>query len=389
MLKITLLPGKEISAGRFHPWIFSGAIKTKSGNSNDGTITEVYASDGNFIGMGFYHNSSIAVRLFSFEKVVPDSSYWKTKLQTALDIRKNLGIADNPETNCYRLCFGEADGIPGLVIDYYHGNLVMQCHNTGIYNYQSDIVAALLQLFDGNIKTIYDKSAEVLAKSITGIKNSYLFGETPEVTVSENNFLFKVNWEKGQKTGFFLDQRENRKLLMNYARGKHVLNTFCYTGGFSVYASKGGAKQVHSVDASAVAIELTNENARLNQLNNHESFVSDTFQYLKTARDKYDLIILDPPAYAKSRDVKHNAVVGYKKLNALAIKQIKPGGIIFTFSCSGVIDRQLFNNTIAAAAIEARRQVRILHYLSQPADHPVSPFFPEGEYLKGLVLYVE
>lgn len=388
MKKIILYKGKEQSPLRKHPWIFSGAIKIKD-ELNEGEVVEVYSFDNKFLGVGHYTNSSISVRLVSFEKTELNDDFWFQKINKAYQYRKDLNIL-NENTNVCRLIFGEGDGLPGLIIDYYNGHAVFQAHSIAMHQNREAIVKALQKTFGAHLKCVYDKSAESLPKQYAaGVTNGYLFGTGGRVEVKENNCKFIIDWEKGQKTGFFVDQRENRFLLSKYSKGKKVLNTFSYTGGFSVYAALAGADLVHSVDASAPAIELCDENAKLNNIHNHEGFAVDTFDFLKDKDGVYDVIVLDPPAFAKSRDVKHNAVKGYIKLNALALKKIKPGGILFTFSCSGVIDKFLFYNSINAAAIEAGRNVRLLHYLYQPADHPVIPFFPEGEYLKGMVLWVE
>lgn len=386
--KIILHKGKEHSLLRKHPWVFSGAIKTKEA-MNEGDEVEVYSFDNKLLGIGHYTNSSISVRLVAFKKTDLNENFWFNKINTAYQYRKQLNIL-NPSTNVCRLFFGEGDGLPGLILDYYNGHVVLQAHSIGMHINKDHIVKALQDTLGSDLKSIYDKSADALPKQYAvGKKNIYLFGKGERVVVTENNCKFIVDWEGGQKTGFFIDQRDNRKLLSAYSRNRMVLNTFSYTGGFSVYAALAGAKMVHSVDSSSSAIELCKENVALNNITGHDGFVMDTFDFLKDKDGVYDLIILDPPAFAKSRDVKHNAVKGYIKLNALALKKIKPGGILFTFSCSGVIDKFLFYNSIAAAAIEAGRNVKLLHYLYQPADHPVIPFFPEGEYLKGMVLWVE
>jgi 23S rRNA (cytosine1962-C5)-methyltransferase len=300
-----------------------------------------------------------------------------------------LGILNDRTTVC-RLFFGEGDGVPGLIMDYYDGHLVFQAHSWGGYVQKENIVSAIKKVIGTSLKSIYDKSAETISKHFTEkTRNGFLFGEEEDILVKENNHLFKIDFINGQKTGFFIDQRDNRKLLGDYCKDKIVLNTFSYTGGFSVYAASAGAKLVHSVDVSQSAIDLCNSNLALNQISNHEGYAADTFEFLKDKKDVYDVIVLDPPAFAKSRDSKHNAVIGYKRLNALALKLIKPNGIIFTYSCSGVVDKMLFYNTITAAAIEAGRNVKLLHYMYQPADHPVTPYFSEGEYLKGMVLWVE
>ncbi len=390
MTEIYLHKGKDISLMRFHPWVFSGAIKIKDAHLKDGDLVEVISAEKKFIGIGHYSDASISVRMLTFEQESIDDTFWKNKIQKAYDYRKFLGLATSTETNVYRLIFGEGDGLPGLIIDHYNGHLVIQCHSVGMHRNIEHICNALKAVYGNALQTIYDKSKEALPKNYAqGVENKCMLGSAGNTIVKEYGHEFYVDWEKGQKTGFFIDQRENRKLLAHYSRGKHVLNTFCYTGGFSVFSGVAGAASVHSVDSSAVAMELTDRNIALNKVNNHTSFTDDTFDFLKDKKDAYDVIILDPPAFAKSRDVKHNAVIGYKNLNIAALKQIKEGGLLFTFSCSGVIDRNLFYNTINAAAFESRRKTRILHYLQQPADHPLTPNFPEGEYLKGLVLYVE
>jgi 23S rRNA (cytosine1962-C5)-methyltransferase len=389
MKKITLHNGKEQSLLRFHPWVFSGAIKIKD-DLQEGELVEVYSAKQQFLGIGHYQNSSISVRLISFTPVEINEEFWFSKINKAYQYRLQLGIL-NEDTNVCRLIFGEGDGLPGLIIDYYDGHVVFQAHSIGMHMNRQNILEALQGVFGVNLKSVYDKSTETLPKQYAStIRNEYLFGSVGEkVVVKENNCQFIIDWENGQKTGFFVDQRENRLLLSKYCKDKSVLNTFSYTGGFSVYAALAGAKLVHSVDSSTPAIDLCNKNAELNGIKDHEGFAVDTFDFLKDKDNKYDVIVLDPPAFAKSRDVKHNAVIGYKKLNTLALKKIKSGGLLFTFSCSGVIDKMLFYNTIAAAAIEAGRNVKVVHYLYQPADHPVIPFFPEGEYLKGMALWVE
>lgn len=388
--QIILNKGKEFSALRKHPWIFSGAIRQKDDGIVDGTIVEVFSSDRKFLGVGHFQDGSISVRLVSNEQVSVDENFYFNKIKKAFDYRKQIGVSTLPNTNVYRLVFGESDGLPGLIIDYYNNNAVIQCHSIGMHMQIQLIAKAIQKVYDGKIETIYDKSAETLpANYASQIKNGPVFGTNTSVVVEEYGNKFSIDWVKGQKTGFFIDQRENRKLLAEYSKGKKVLNTFCYTGGFSVFAANAGATMVHSVDVSKPAIELTKQNAELNSLKNHDAFAVDTFDFLKDAGHDYDIIVLDPPAFAKSRKVSHNAVIGYKRLNSEAFKIIKPGGIVFTFSCSQVINKELFFNTIVSAALDARRTIKVLHYLSQPADHPISMNFLEGEYLKGLVLYVE
>jgi 23S rRNA (cytosine1962-C5)-methyltransferase len=387
--KIVLGKGKEFSMQRRHPWIFSGAIAKKDSDLKDGELVEVFSSKQEYLATGYYANGSIAIRVISFEQTDIDERFWEKKISTAWDYRKSIGILDK-NTNCCRIFFGEGDGVPGLVLDYFDGHIVLQSHSYGVYLQRDKIAAALQAVLGPAMKSLYDKSAETLGKQFAGeTSNHFLYGSSePEITVKENGHLFLVDMALGQKTGFFLDQRDNRELLGKYSRGKNVLNTFSYTGGFSVYAAAAGAAKVVSVDVSRPAMDLCNRNIEINGLRNHEGVAEDTFEYLKDKKDQFDLIVLDPPAFAKSRDAKHNAVIGYKRLNAMAMKQIRKGGIIFTFSCSGVVDKFLFYNTITAAALDAGREVRILQYLTQPADHPVTPFFPEGEYLKGVVLRV-
>lgn len=390
--RISLHAGKEQSLKRFHPWVFSGAIKKIQGEPQDGDTVEVYSSRNEFLGVGHYQKGSITIRIISFEPTAVDLAFWKKKLQQAYDFRRVLGFTQNPQTNVYRLVFAEGDGLPGLIIDVYGDTAVIQAHSLGMYRAKEEIARALREIYGDQLQAVYDKSAETLHLQETGTPlNSYLIGSGDEARiVTENGNRFYVDWITGQKTGFFIDQRENRELLAKYAPGKSVLNTFCYTGGFSVYALNAGASLVHSVDSSKKAIELTDRNAALNNAGDrHASFAVDTFSFFKNQPQPYDIIILDPPAFAKHHNVRHNAIMGYKRLNAEALKQIKPGGILFTFSCSQAVDKYLFNNTIMAAAIEAGRNIKIMHHLSQPADHPVSIYHPEGEYLKGLVLFVE
>jgi len=387
---IILNKGKEFSLQRLHPWVFSGAIAKKDANLQDGDLVEVFSNKNEYLATGYYAGGSIAVRIISFKQCTIDEEFWFEKINKAWHYRSHLGIL-NADTNVCRLFFGEGDGVPGLILDYYDGHVVFQAHSGGVYLQKENISAAIQRVLGPLLKSIYDKSAETLSKHYSDkITNGYLFGgEDGEIIVKENKHLFKIDFIHGQKTGFFIDQRDNRKLLAEYCKNKIVLNTFCYTGGFSVYAAHAGAAIVESVDVSESAIKLCDQNIELNELNNHTSFAVDTFEFLKDKHNAYDVIVLDPPAFAKSRDSKHNAVIGYKRLNTLAIKLIKANGIIFTFSCSGVVDKMLFYNTITSAAFEARRNVKILHYLYQPADHPLTPNFPEGEYLKGMVLWVE
>jgi 23S rRNA (cytosine1962-C5)-methyltransferase len=387
--QITLHKGKEFSLQRRHPWIFSGAISKKDPDLKDGDLVEVYSAQNNYLATGYYAGGSIAVRIISFEQTAIDESFWTNKISKAWQYRQQLGILSE-HTNVCRLFFGEGDGVPGLVLDYYDGHVVFQAHSFGVYLQKENIVKALATSLGQLLKSVYDKSAETLSKHFSGqTHNGFLLGESGDIVVKENGHLFKIDFIKGQKTGFFIDQRDNRELLGHYCKDKTVLNTFSYTGGFSIYAAAAGATLVHSVDASQPAIDLCAVNAELNGISNHEGFAMDTFDFLKDKKNVYDVIVLDPPAFAKSRDSKHSAVIGYKRLNAMAFKLIKPNGIVFTYSCSGVVDKFLFYNTITAAAIEAGRNIKVLHYMYQPADHPLTPYFPEGEYLKGMVLWVE
>ncbi len=387
---------REKSIERKHPWIFSGAINKIINEPpevpKNGELVRVVDSNNNFLALGHFCGGTIAVRVISFEDVLINQDFWDKKIKAAYQVRESLNLTNNTSTNMYRLVYAEGDGLPGLIIDYYNGTAVVQCHSIGMYNYRNEIVNALIKTYPKKeLIAIYDKSAESLAKqSQDNCNNEYLYQTSdPNLIGLENDCKFNLDWINGQKTGFFLDQRENRKLLAEFSKNKKILNTFCYSGGFSVYALKAGAKLVHSVDSSQKAIDLTNQNIELNELKNHEAIVSDTLTFLKHNTENYDIIILDPPAYAKSQKAKHNAIQGYKRLNVMALQQIKPGGILFTFSCSQAVNRKLFYDTIMAAAIEVGRNIKVLHHLSQPADHPVNIFHPEGEYLKGLVLFVE
>ncbi len=442
MNKIQLKKGKEEAVKRFHPWIFSGAI-AKMDAIPDGDLVEIVDYKNQPLAVGYYNDGSIAVRILTFnpsEKI--DAAFWEKRLQNAYNYRKRLELTDSTKTNAYRLVHAEGDGLPGLIIDIYNDTAVIQCHSIGIYRQIEAIANGLKSVFKLKLKAIYDKSSETLPPQYiaqNSIKNGYLLGDiqTPAI-VLENGNKFAVDWITGQKTGFFLDQRDNRDLIARYAKDKTVLNAFCYSGGFSIYALKAGAKSVHSIDISPKAIDLTEKNVAINfelknelksdfnstlnpeinddfsvelntfhdelntfskankttmntELNsiNHQSNAVDVLQFLKDNKAVYDVMIVDPPAFAKSMAKRHNAVQAYKRLNAMALRQITEGGILFTFSCSQVVDRQLFYDTIVAAAIEAGRKVRVMHHLTQPADHPVSMFHPEGSYLKGLVLYVE
>ncbi|RLD62566.1 MAG: class I SAM-dependent rRNA methyltransferase [Bacteroidetes bacterium] len=390
--KIILKSGKEQSINRYHPWIFSGAIKLIKGNLKEGDIVEVVSNHNEFLALGHYQIGTIAVRIFSFEKAEINADFWENKIQNAYNLRKKIGFIDNKETNVFRLVHGEGDGMPGAIIDFYNGTAVTQFHSIGMYLERQTFAKALKNIFSDKLNAVYDKSETTIPfKSEINATNEYLLGKNNTNIVSEYGNKFRVDWKEGQKTGFFIDQRENRKLLEYYSKDKTVLNVFGYTGGFSVYAMKGGAKLVHSVDSSNKAIELTDENIALNftDTSRHKSFAVDAFSYLKDIKDKYDLIILDPPAFAKHNKALNNALKGYKKINTRAFEQIRPGGILFTFSCSQAVSKKHFREAVFSAAAISGRKVKILHQLTQPADHPVNIYHPEGEYLKGLVLYVE
>ena len=389
---VYLKKGKEDSLRRFHPWVFSGAIQRMDEGIREGDIVRVYNAQGEFLAVGHYQIGSISVRVLSFRDVPVDDAFWKSRLQVALNMRISIGIADNPQNNTYRLIHGEGDNLPGLVVDCYGKTAVMQAHSVGMHVSRHEIVKALISVMGNRIAHVFYKSETTLPyKAQLEQENGFLYGGSDDNTAVENGLRFHVDWLKGQKTGFFVDQRENRALLERYARGRTVLNMFCYTGGFSFYAMRGGARLVHSVDSSGKAIELTNTNVALNFPGDtrHEAFCDDAFKFLDRADDIYDLIILDPPAFAKHRAALHNALKGYTRLNAKAFQRIRPGGILFTFSCSQVVTKEHFRNAVFTAAAQSGRKVRILHQLHQPADHPVNIYHPEGEYLKGLVLYVE
>jgi 23S rRNA (cytosine1962-C5)-methyltransferase len=390
--KIFVKPNREEAILRRHPWVFSGAIGRVEGSPADGDVVHVCTHRGAFLALGHFFNGSIAVKIFSYEPALPDGAFWQNKLQNALNARK-LVVANAQITNCYRLVHGEGDGLPGLVIDFYDGVAVLQAHSVGMYRNLPDIATALRQLYGSALKAIYHKSHETLPETFAkNVENGYLWGHCPVPhPVVENGKTFLIDWETGQKTGFFIDQRDNRALLAHYAKDKQVLNAFCYSGGFSVYALAAGAQKVDSIDASKKAIELVERNVAANfgEEPRHQAYAEDTVAFLRRTTHTYDLMVLDPPAYAKSMAKRHQAVQGYKRLNAEGIRCLQPNGILFTFSCSQVVDRELFYNTIVAAALEAGRQVRVLHQLTQAPDHPVNFFHPEGSYLKGLVLLVE
>lgn len=390
--KIFLKPKKEESLLRFHPWVFSGAIQTIEGKPAEGDLVEVYGSNNRFLAVGHYQIGSIAVRILSFQKAAIDSSFWDERITIAYQLRKTLKLAGVPNNDTYRLIHGEGDNLPGLVIDIYAHTAVVQAHSVGMHHARKEIAESLKKVMGPTLENIYYKSEATLPyKANLGAEDGYLSGGDVEDIALENGLKFYVDWQKGQKTGFFVDQRENRSLLEQYAKDRSVLNMFCYTGGFSFYAMRGGAKVVHSVDSSAKAISLTKQNVELNfpEDPRHEAYAEDAFKYLESMGSNYDLIILDPPAFAKHKDVLRNALQGYRKLNAIAFEKIKPGGILFTFSCSQVVSKENFRLAVFSAAAQSKRNVRILHQLTQPADHPVNIYHPEGEYLKGLVLYVE
>ncbi|MDE7455543.1 MAG: class I SAM-dependent rRNA methyltransferase [Prevotella sp.] len=389
--QIQLRKGKDESLRRFHPWVFSGAIQQMEPGIEEGEIVRVVTCSGDFIAVGHYQQGSIAVRVLSFSDVQIDDEFWHSRLASALRMRQAIGIADNPDNNTYRLVHGEGDNLPGLIIDVYGQTAVMQAHSIGMHQCRKQLARVLADVMASRVQHIYYKSETTLPFMTADDMNGFLYGGSDNNIATENGLKFRVDWLKGQKTGFFVDQRENRSLLEHYARGKRVLNMFCYTGGFSFYAMRGGAELVHSVDSSGKAIELTRQNVELNFPNDarHEAFCDDAFKYLERAGSHYNLIILDPPAFAKHRGALHNALKGYTRLNQKAFEKIERGGILFTFSCSQVVTKDHFRNAVFTAAALAKRKVRILHQLHQPADHPVNIYHPEGEYLKGLVLYVE
>ena len=392
MKAVYLKRGKEDSLLRFHPWIFSGAIHHVDPDMQEGDVVKVFTANGDFIAVGHYQIGSITVRVLSFRDIPIDDDFWRSRLAAALQMRLSVGIADQADNDTYRLVHGEGDHLPGLVIDCYGSTAVMQAHSVGMHMVRHQIAKILVEVMEGRVSHVYYKSETTLPfKADLGQENGFIVGQSDDNTACENGLRFYVDWLKGQKTGFFVDQRDNRSLLERYAKGKKVLNMFCYTGGFSVYAMRGGANLVHSVDSSAKAIELTNRNVELNFPGDkrHEAFCDDAFRFLDAADDKYDLVILDPPAFAKHRAALSNALKGYTRLNVKAFEKIKSGGILFTFSCSQVVTKDHFRNAVFTAAAKTGRKVRILHQLHQPADHPINIYHPEGEYLKGLVLYVE
>lgn len=388
-LFIQLKPGKDAPVKRFHPWVFSGAIAKQSPNLQDGDWVNVVSSRDEFLGTGHYHNGSIAVKIISFQEIESKSDFWKKRIQNAWDLRALLPLE---KTNAFRLIHGEGDGCPGLIMDLYKDVLVFQAHTIGIHRDRDEIVEAVKEVLGKKIKAIYDKSRETLPTEYAqNCTNGYVYGDVAvPYTVKENGISFSINWITGQKTGFFIDQRENRALLAKYAKGKSVLNTFCYSGGFSLYALEAGATPVISLDASAKAIDLVKANIELNKMQSlqHEAIVGETLPYLKANEDEFDIIVLDPPAFAKSMNAKHKALQGYQKINELALKKIKKNGLLFTYSCSQVITRDLFYNMLVAAGIAVGREIQVIHQMTQSPDHPINLFHPESNYLKGFVLKV-
>ena len=387
-----LKKGKDESLKRFHPWVFSGALQQIPSGLEEGSIVRVLDSDGKFIAVGHWQIGSIAVRVLSFDDEEINFDFWKRRLKVADDVRRSIGVAGRADNTTYRMVHGEGDNLPGLVIDRYGSTVVMQAHSVGMHVCREEIAKAIVDVMNGEVENVYYKSETTLPfKADLNQENGFLIGGSKDNVALENGLKFHVDWLKGQKTGFFIDQRDNRSLLEHYAKGRSVLNMFCYTGGFSFYAMRGGAKLVHSVDSSAKAIDLTNANVELNFPGDerHKAYAEDAFKYLEAMGDQYDLIILDPPAFAKHKDALRNALRGYTKLNAKAFEKIKPGGILFTFSCSQAVNKDQFRMAVFTAAAQSGRSVRILHQLHQPADHPINIYHPEGEYLKGLVLYVE
>ncbi|MDD7304662.1 MAG: class I SAM-dependent rRNA methyltransferase [Bacteroidaceae bacterium] len=391
-INLYLKKGKEESLKRFHPWVFSGAVQRIDGQPEEGNLVRVLSNDGKFLALGQWQIGSIAVRVLSFEDIEINRNFWHSRLVAALRVRQAIGVADSPLNDTYRLVHGEGDNVPGLIIDIYGRTAVMQAHSVGIHLCRQDIADALMEVMGDRLQNVYYKSETTLPfKAGLGQENGFLIGDTPENVATENGLKFHIDWLKGQKTGFFVDQRDNRSLLEHYSKGRNVLNMFCYTGGFSVYAMRGKANLVHSVDSSAKAVDLVNANINLNFPGDprHEAFAEDAFKFLSEMQTPYDLIVLDPPAFAKHRDALKQALRGYTKLNARAFEKIQPGGILFTFSCSQAVNKDQFRMAVFTAAAMSGRSVRILHQLHQPADHPVNIYHPEGEYLKGLVLSVE
>lgn len=392
MQQVTIKRKKEIALQRRHPWVFSGAIKGDTDAIEEGETVAIVGESGQFLGVGHFQRGSIMLRVLSFQPTEAGQAFWTQKLQAAWDCRSRLGLTGRQDLEAFRLVHAEGDGLPGLVIDLYKGTAVVQCHSIGMHRSLTFIVEALGEVLGNRLKAVYNKSRAALPSDYAQqVSDGYLYGAAQPTVIQEYGHHFLVDWESGQKTGFFLDQRENRRLLGEYAAGKKVLNAFCYTGGFSIYALKAGAHTVESVDISAPAMELTERNVQLGgfEQQRHMSHTQDVMSFLKAAPSDYDIVVVDPPAFAKNIKKRHQAVQGYKRLNALAMQRINTGGLLFTFSCSQVVSQQLFYDTIVAAAMESGRQARVLHKLAQPPDHPVGIFHPEGAYLKGLVLYIE
>ena len=397
MIKVILKKGREESLRRFHPWVFSGAIAQIQGNPSEGDIVAVHASDGSFMAFGRYQVGSIAVRVLSFDADVLSPDFWVEMLSRALQVRISCGLHGNSDTTCYRLVHGEGDNLPGLIIDYYDGVCVMQAHSAGMFRAKNQISAALQEVYGDSLKAVYDKSSGTAPfKAGLDLVDGYLYKREDfnedELTVLENGQKFIVNWTEGQKTGFFLDQRDNRALVGSLAKGRNVLNLFCYTGGFSIYALANGAEHVDSVDSSKKAMMMVDRNVQANGFDpaRHTSLCCDAIEYLRDVPEgKYDLMIVDPPAFAKHRGALKNALRAYQRLNAAAISKVAPGGFVFTYSCSQVVDKESFALAVFSAAAQCGRSVRILDRLNQPCDHSVNIYHPEGEYLKGLLLYVE
>ncbi len=390
--KVILRSGRDRSLKRFHLWVFSGAVKNIVGRPADGDIVEVYSANDEYLATGHFQNGSIMVRVFSFEKTDASIGFWKEKIARAIRFRKETGFFDNPETNVFRLIHGEGDGFPGLIVDFYHGVAVLQAHSVGMFRIRQMIADLFVELLPGKVVAVYDKSESTLNIAQKSEEGKFLAGSSENVQVMENGNLFEIDFREGQKTGFFIDQRENRNLLKNYCAGKKVANIFSYTGGFSVYAAKGGARLVDSVDASVKAMQLAikNMNANFGESQPHHRFYTmDAFEFLKDQPEKYDVVVLDPPAFAKHQAALENALKAYRGINETAIRNLAPGGILFTFSCSQVVSKDDFRVAVFTAAASTGRNVRVLHQLSQPPDHPINIYHPESEYLKGLVLYVE
>lgn len=388
---IKLRNGKDQSLKRFHPWIFSGAIARMDDGIAEGDIVRVVDTKEEFLAIGHYQIGSIAVRVLSFTDIEINDSFWFSRLDKALQARRACNII-RPDNNTYRLVHGEGDRLPGLIIDIYDNAAIIQAHSVGMHMQRKDIARQLRTLYGDKLTCIYYKSETTLPyKADLSEESGFLYGKASDVVATENGLKFYIDWLKGQKTGFFIDQRDNRSLIEKYSQGKKVLNMFCYTGGFSVYALRGGASMVHSVDSSERAIEMTNRNIALNfpDATNHEAYATDAFSYLRDMDNSYDLIVLDPPAFAKHKDALRNALKGYTRLNAKAMQKIKPGGILFTFSCSQAVSKDQFRLAVFTAAAQSHHFVRVLHQLHQPTDHPINIYHPEGEYLKGLVLYIE